>query len=249
LLAVTSFHPAGWTYAQNCLKGLAESFPGRIVAYAEEVPEFDSRIELRDFYEIKGVNEYLEKIKRVFGANGHQINGYDYRFDANKFCRKVFAQDAVFDEDQYVFWIDADCVFFKPIEEEFLVSLVKDVPFAYMGRGKQGSYVSYTETGFLGFNTKHKDFPAFRAKYLSYFTSGRIFQQLRGWHDCIAFDHAREGIKGNNLSPNGQGMNDVLRNTVLAPYMEHLKGRKKFDVPPNHALDGGGSKALSTTEV
>jgi hypothetical protein len=227
LLAVTTFSPEGWNkYAKNCLQGLVRSFPGRVVAFYEEKPDFDDpKVELRDWFQIPGAAIYLEKIKRVFGANGKGSGQYDFRYDANKFCRKVFAQEAVFDEDEIVFWIDADCLFHEPIPEELLTGLVKDVPFAYMGRT---GYKAYTETGFMGFNTKHPDFPAFRAKYLAYYTSGKIFSQLLGWHDCIAFDHAREGIKGNNLSPGGQLMGSVIHLTPLSRYMDHLKGNRKF---------------------
>jgi hypothetical protein len=226
---VTTFHQAGWAYAKNCLQGLAKYFPGKVVAYYEEKPDFeDPKVELRDWFQIPGASVYLEKVKRVFGADGKQPHGYDFRFDASKFCRKVFAQEAVFDEDELVFWFDADCLFHDPLPEELLTGLVKDVPFAYMGRG---GHKSYTETGFLGFNTKHQDFPKFRAKYLSYFTSGKIFSQLKGWHDCIAFDHAREGIPGRNMSPEGHLMGSVIHMTVLAPYIDHLKGNRKFAVP------------------
>lgn len=149
---------------------------------------------------------------------------YDFRFDANKFCRKVFAQDAVFDEDQHVFWFDADCILKKPIPSELLVLLV-ELPFAYLGRS---GAATYTETGWLGFNTQHPDFNAFRAKYLPYFTTGRIFSQLKGWHDCIAFDYAREGITGNNLTPRGSAMNNVIQDSAMGKYVAHLKGPRKF---------------------
>lgn len=183
-------------------------------------------MELRDWNAIPGAKLYIEKLKRVFGANGVQMNGYDFRFDANKFCRKVFAQEAVFDEDELVFWFDADCVFKQPIPEELLREMLKDVCVAYMGRrGNQ----AYTETGFVGFNTKHEDFPAFRAKYLPYFTSGRVFSQLKGWHDCIAFDQARQGLKGRNLSPDGWSFGQTVPLTVLEPYLSHLKGNLKYE--------------------
>lgn len=227
MLAVTTFHPAGWNIAKNCLQGLLASFPGRIVAYYEAKPDFaDERIEFRDWFKIPEAALYLEKIKRVIGYDGRQHEQYDFRFDANKFCRKVFAQEAVFDEDELVFWFDADCVFKQPLPEEMLRKMLHGVPFAYMGRR---GHKAYTETGFLGFNTKHQDFQAFRAKYLSYFTTGKIFGQLKGWHDCIAFDQAREGLGGNNLSPDGMSFGNVMEHTILAPYMKHLKGNLKYE--------------------
>jgi hypothetical protein len=210
------------------VEGLARHFPGKVVAYYEERPDWaDSRVDLRDWHGIKGADTFLQNISSVSGANGVVDGKYDFRYDCNKFCRKVFAQEGVFDEDELVFWFDSDCVIKKDIPEDLLRGILPDC-LAYMGRGKQGSYVAYTETGFVGFNTAHEDFKVFRSRYLPYFTSGRIFTQLRGWHDCIAFDHAREGLKGNNLSPTGVGMDAVIHKTVLAPYMEHNKGNRKY---------------------
>lgn len=210
----------------KCLTSLVKFFPGKIVAYLEGKAGVDG-VEERDFFSIPGVTQYLEKVKRVAGADGGEP--WDYRFDASKFCRKVFAQDAVFDEDEMVFWFDADCVVLKAIPPQFLGGLVRDYPFAYFGRK------NYTETGWIGFNTKHPKFWEFRSKYLSHFTSGRIFQE-REWHDCIAFDVARKGIKGNDLSPKGVAMGHVLLQSVLAPYLDHTKGpkRKELGYSPGH---------------
>lgn len=199
-------------------------FPGKIVAYWETKPDIEG-IDLRDFNQIPGVSEYLERVKRHPGSDGNGPNGYDYRYDANKFCRKVFAQDAVFDEDRYVFWIDADCIALQRMPEEFMASLVSDVPFCYLGR--KGN-LAYTETGFLGFNTKHEKFTEFRSNYLSYFTSGKIFSQLKGWHDCIAFDCARQEIPGRNLTPDGYGVGNVIGESRIGKYLSHLKGPRKF---------------------
>jgi hypothetical protein len=224
LLAATSFSLEGYkAYGKDCVDTLEKHFPGRIVVYTEgEIPNHP-KAEIREFFAIDGVVEYLERIKSHPGSDGVNGGQYDFRYDANKFCRKVFAQDAVFDEDQYVFWFDADCVVKKELPAELLTSLVSEYAVAYMGR-KQ----SYTETGWLGFNTRHPDFPAFRSKYLSYFTSGRIFSQLKGWHDCIAFDYAREGLTGLNMTPNGHGFGQVIGESPLAGYVAHLKGARKF---------------------
>lgn len=192
------------------------------MAFWEAKPDIEG-IDLRDFNQIPGVTEYLERLKRHPGGDGMSPNGYDYRYDANKFCRKVFAQDAVFDEDQYVFWIDADCIALQPMPEKFLRSLLDEVALCFLGRK-----ASYTETGFIGFDTKHERFPEFRSRYLSYFTSGKIFSQLKGWHDCIAFDYAREGIPGRNLTPEGYGVGNVMGESKLGLYLNHLKGARKF---------------------
>ena len=165
----------------------------------------------------------MERLKNVAGSDGRGSGHYDFRYDASRFCRKVFVQDAVFDEADLVFWFDADTVVKQAIPEAFLRKLLAGHCVTYLGRKR-----SYSETGFVGFNTAHEDFPMFRSRYLSYFTSGRIFEQLKGWHDCIAFDRARGGLAGNNLSPNGKDYHQVIQDSCLAQYVDHHKGNRKF---------------------
>ncbi len=123
--------------------------------------------------------------------------------------------------DTKVFWLDADTVTTRDIPSSFLEGLVATAPFAYLGR-----QASYTETGFIGFNTNHQDFHAFRKNYVTAYTKGRIFTEPRAWHDCIAFDMARGDIQGNDLNKNTpyQGLDHCWPHTVLGNYIEHLKG-------------------------
>lgn len=227
MIAVTSFHPQGYIdYGKTCLETLSKHWPGRIIAYVEApTPEIE-RVEYRQFHLIDGWGAWLERAAKHAGSNGQSHSGYDYRYDALKFCRKVFAQNDVFHLGQFVWWIDADCIIRKPIPEEFLESLLDKWALAYMGRK---GLSAYTETGVIGFNTKHKDFQKFRENYLPWITSGRIFSQLKGWHDCIAFDHARQGVSGNDLTPGGKDIGNVIGESVLGPYIAHLKGPRKFD--------------------
>jgi hypothetical protein len=225
LLALTSFHPSSFDqYAGRCLEGLAEKFPGKVVAFIEAPCPAVEGVEYRDFFKIPGFLPWLERVKRHPGSDGKGPDGYDFRYNAQKFCRKVFAQDAVFDEDEYVFWIDADSIIKDKLTEEFLISLFNGSALAYLGRKN-----SYTESGFVGFHTKHPDFQRFRTAYIDYVVKGRIFSQLKGWHDCIAFDVAREGVSGNNLSPRGMNYDAVMEQSVLHPYIQHLKGNRKFE--------------------
>lgn len=191
-------------------------------------------VEVKDFFSIPGVNEYLEKIKRTAGSDGTTPAGYDYRFDTSKFCRKVFAQNAAFDLDHEVFWFDADCIVFDAIPKDFLLELINGVPFAYLGRQ------TYTETGWIGFNVAHPRFKDFRSRYLDCFLSGRIFS-FKEWHDCYAFDYARRGIKGNDLSPGARGVEHVLLKSVLSQYIDHTKGpkRKALGYSPGHPKHNG----------
>lgn len=223
MLAVTTFSAQGYNeYAKTFLEGYARYWPIKLVAFYEEKPEFTHRlIEYRNFYDIPET-KFLEKI----GYAGDAPN--DYRFNAYKFCRKVFAQNALFSETDKLFWIDADCVCLSSITESFLEKLVDEVALCYMGRP------NYTETGFIGFNTQHLDFKLFRKNYVTQYTEGRIFKQ-KEWHDCIAFDLARKDVKGRNITKGSAAMGHVILNSPLAPYLDHLKGgRKERGYSPGH---------------
>ena len=141
----------------------------------------------------------------------------------------MFAQlDVLKDDPGFVFWLDADVVLNQPVPEEFLRGLLDYYALAYLGR--EGFY---TETGFIGFNTAHESFKAFRQKYEDCYRRG-IILTLQRWHDCEAFDWARAQIAyvGNNLSEfyrHKQTALHVLPKTVLAPYMVHEKGGRKFN--------------------
>ena len=221
MLAVTTFSADGYReYAQTFLESYAKYWPIKLIAFYEEKPEFShALIEYRSFYDIPET----KALKRIRSSSDG-----DYRFNAYKFCRKVFAQNALFDETDKLFWIDADCVCLLPMMESFLEELVQDVALCFMGRS------SYTETGFIGFNTKHHDFGRFRDNYVIQYTEGRIFSQ-KEWHDCIAFDLARKDVEGRNLTEGGHGMEHVILTSPLAKYLDHLKGgRKEYGYSPGH---------------
>jgi hypothetical protein len=131
VLAVTSFSPEGYKlYGKRCLETFVKYWPCKLVVYFEQKPEFEHHlIEYRSLYDIEGMRDFLEKLESVDGSDG-RINGhYDFRMDASRFCRKVFCQDAVFDEDGLVFWLDADTETKKQVSREFLESLLYGTPF------------------------------------------------------------------------------------------------------------------------
>jgi hypothetical protein len=224
MLGVTSFSKEGYElYGKACLASL-KNWPCKFIVYHEGEPDFKSpQIEYRSLYDIRLIREFLHRLSSVDGADGLIEGKYDYRFDASRFCRKVFCMDALFGETDKLFWLDADTLTHKKIPEGFLNDLLHGVPFCYLGRDK-----FRTETGFLGFNTAHDDFPLFRSRYLLTYTGG-AFMGLEAWEDTAVFDYARGDIKGNNLNTTAlQGIDHCWPHTVLGEYIEHFKGRRKF---------------------
>jgi hypothetical protein len=93
---------------------------------------------------------------------------------------------------------------------------------AFLGRRE-----SYTETGFIAFDTHHPDFSEFRLRYSDYYLKRHIVL-LPYWIDCLAFDAAKHELSQKNLSPEGRGMEDVFSQSPLSEYMQHDKGERKY---------------------
>lgn len=217
MLAVTTFPPKAWNiYAKICLSRMAKFWPGSVRAYVEgQAPPAIDGIEYRPFNSPE---------RDAFLALDPPEVRRGFLWDAKRFCHKVFAQlDAAKDGEPF-WWIDADVLMLAtpPLE---LLKQTEVVTF--LGRD------SYTETGLVGFNPKHSDWPRFAARYLGAYENGGGWLYVQpGWTDCHAFDFAREG-KGKNLTPGGSGFDNVMRQSVFAPYMEHFKGPLKLEL---HAI-------------
>ncbi len=228
MIAVTTFSKEGYkTYGRNMLESFVKHWPCDIVVYYEdEMPDFEhEKILYLRFFDITHVVTFYNYIRDNPAARGIFEDGYDYNFDVWKFSRKMFCQfQAIANHKGKVFWLDADTITHKDVPEEFLEDLFDDRCLVYLGR--EGFY---TETGFVGFDTEHEDIEPFLDKYVDTLKKGLIFT-LERWHDCQAFDYAREGISGVNLSDwwkQGKAL-DVLTKTVLAEYLIHNKGDRKF---------------------
>lgn len=210
--AITTFPPMAWSvYARTCLARMVKLWPGSIRAYFEgNTPPSLDGVEFRPLDPIEERRAFLDRpIEKRKG----------FLWDAKRFCNKVFAQLDTAKDGEPFWWIDADVAIFKPVPRELLE---QQELVTYLGRD------SYTETGLVGFNPKHPEWEWFERRYRSMYTEGHLFA-LECWTDCHAFDVAREG-RGNNLTPNGAGFDNVLPQSVFGPYMAHFKGPSKLDL-------------------
>ena len=231
IVAVTTFSEKNFAeYARLSLELFAEYWPTKVIAYfeGETLPDFrHEKIEYRPFYSIPGVPEFLTACSLIPALQGIRWDGvYDYNLDVFKFCRKVFAQVNVgLQHKGLMFWLDADVRLKKSVPEEFLNSLLENVYTCYLGRADRHPF--YTETGFLGFDTTHTINQKFMSVYDRIYKSGAGIE-LKGRHDCYVYDIVREqsSAPGRNLAE-GTGGIHVMPQTILAEYMEHLKGARK----------------------
>ena len=170
--------------------------------------------------------------KKLFPLmTGQTAQGYNIQYDA-RMARKTYIQyDAVQEYGGKVFWIDADVITHAPVPETFLDQMLpNDKLNCYLGRDGW----MYTESGFIGLNFDHPHCEAFMKLYRSIFDNGWIFLQ-KAWHDCIAFDWARQmpdqpwnKYDFYNLAAGlPHGTMHPFINTELGRYMDHRKGNRK----------------------
>lgn len=234
---VTSFSAAGYElYGRRFIETFDRYFPGEIdlVVYAEAPFPYnpDSRLTVRSLFDVTAFTDF---VRRHDGdplvAGRHQgptwkekdrQDGYCYRFDAMKFCRKVFAMaDAAWrSEDGLLVWLDADSFAFDRAPSNFFIGLLGDADAAYLGRDG-----THSECGFLAFRL-----PAaipLILQWENFYRRDAAFKE-REWHDSYLFDRARElapQVVCRNLTPGGR--RHVWVNSPLAAFMDHLKGERK----------------------
>lgn len=225
MLAITTFPSMAWhIYARQCLDRMISLWPGSIRVYYEGFPP-DCPVAPVEFRPLDMPARDAFLSLDIPNPKKH------FLYDAKRFCHKVFAQIDAADEGEPFWWIDADVAMIKPVPEEML----EQADFVtFLGRS------SYTETGLIGFNPAHENFSGFLARYRSFYEDGTLMS-LPHWTDCHAFDAARRG-GGENLTPDGEGFENVMKRSRFGPYMAHFKGplkRELYRLGAENAISAG----------
>jgi len=223
MIAVTTYPEWAWdVYADIMVTSFLKHWPIPLLLFADSPPPLShDRLGVRPLSSLTERNEFL--------AGDHQWPpGREnfYMFDAKRFCHKVFCQIEALKEYDQVIWLDADVATFRDVPDE-MIDHVMEEDINYLGR--QGNY---SETGFIGYNNPGHEFID---RYRSYYTDREIYK-LPYWTDCHAFDAAR-GFGGNNLTPQGRGVEDVFSQCILGDYCTHLKGNRKFNIQREEASE------------
>jgi hypothetical protein len=237
---ITSFSRAGHQeYGDRFIRTFQTNWPVAVelIVYRESPFSPSLRAEQRDLFKIEACNRFIAANGSDAEARGlvptaiwkakERTDGYSYRFDALKFCRKVFAiADAARQmQTGLLAWIDADAYTHEPVPEDFIEEMLDGQDAAYLGRDR-----THTECGFLAFRLPEA-LPLIEA-WEAFYATDSVFDQ-REWHDSYLFDRARESVPGNwrNMTPGGS--RHVWFSSPLAPFMDHLKGdRKKLGISP-----------------
>lgn len=188
------------------------------------------------FYQAKGFkisHQLNEKTNRM----DFQIK-MDYKFDAVRFSFKVFAINYainLINDTDFLIWTDADLRCLKKFDASDLLEFMPshNQLMSYLGRTFQLSqeYKTYSECGFLAFNTKHENFINFISRMIEVYSSGEIFS-MEQWHDSWVWDRVREEFENKNilfknLSGKFANTHHPFVNTNLGKFFDHLKGPKR----------------------
>lgn len=175
--------------------------------------------------------KFIENSNQIPEANG-VINGqYNFRFDAIKFCNKVFAvvneaETAVDDRIEILAWLDADTFTESKVNVD---EVLPRNPFeiAYLGR----TSINYAETSYILFNLTSPNTSSFIRDLIGMYTTGEVYN-FREWHDGFLFSrllelHKLHGLKTINLSIHCHDL-DAFHKAPIGKFMTHLKGNKKL---------------------
>ena len=213
MLAVTTFPEWGWdVYAKKCINTWIKAWPGSILAYYEGAapPSSVPGVEFRP----------LDSKARTRFLQLQVPTAKTFLHDVKRFCHKVFAQILTMEENDQFYWLDADIEMIESPPEDLIREIIEQSFVAFLGRN------TYTEAGVIAFNKLDEQWKSFERRYRWCYEENGIFR-LPYWTDCHAFDYARNG-GGYNMTPDGQGVNNVLPDSPLGPYMVHHKGALKL---------------------
>lgn len=231
----------GWSargfeeYGRRFLETWARYWPRSVplLVYVEQSHPVPSthNIELRNVLEVPGVREALARFDnpRCRGREPTpqwkertRASGYNYRYDAWKFCRQGFIpHDAArVAASEYLCWLDGDVYTHAPVEPAEIAALLpKGRAVAYLGREPK-----HSEIGFQLYRSELAE-PMLR-EFRELYASGAVLA-LKEWHSAFVFDYARviTQARAHNLTPGGEG--NVWLKSPLIRWMVHLKGDRK----------------------
>jgi len=155
-----------------------------------------------------------------------------FRWDAVRFCYKVFAKSVAADmiDSGWMIWIDADTITHSPVSLQFLGNVCPHNAFvSYLGRGEK----YHSECGWVAYNLDAPECRQFIRDFVYMYNTDRIFQE-REWHDSYIFDVIRKQFQGrckfHNLNPSWEDKGlagHPFINSELGKYMDHVKGERK----------------------
>lgn len=248
---ITTFNQSGLDrYGQRMIDTFEQHWPADVdlIVCAEDCQPRTSRpntFVVNLLEENKDLREFINRHRNNPLAHGQagppevfQPNK-QFRWDAVRFCYKVYAQSLCADriESGWMIWLDADTITHSTIPDNWLGSVCPgNAMISYLGRGEN----YHSECGWVGYNLDKSECRQFIRDFVNMYNRDDIFKQ-REWHDSYIWDVLRRQFQGrckfHNLNPLEQidaRAGHPFINSDLGRYMDHLKGARK---------DTGKSKA------
>jgi len=178
---------------------------------------------------IPELKEFVERNKDRQPYSDYKVKGKEFLTDGVRFSYKVYAYThALMTEDvDGLICIDADSVFYKKIDEEWVKKHLHrdECMMTYLGRGD-----NYSECGFLYFNLNHADTLAYANRMRSLYDTDGIYD-LKEQHDSYVWDYARKeferrGTRNHNIGDGKPG--HVQARSILGVVYDHTKGNRKL---------------------
>lgn len=244
---VTSCSKEGYkAYGYRFIKSFDLFWPKDIDLYivsedASDIPEFTSQhrnIHKLNLYQVsRYASEFHEQHVDNLEAHGkgadardpkhnrHWRTGYNFRKDAYKFSKKVFAIGAVAERvvNGRLIWLDADVFTFDNVPLDIFKQFPPDsYCLAYLDRGEY-----HSECGVVAYNLDCPETHQFITRFVELYHSGEVFQ-LKEWHDSWIFDWLRYQTNIRSWQIPYKGVSKApFDNSELGKYMMHLKGSRK----------------------
>jgi len=178
---------------------------------------------------IPELKEFVERNKDRQPYSDYKVKGKEFLTDGVRFSYKVYAYThALMNENvDGLICIDADSVFYKKIDEEWVKKHLHrdECMMTYLGRGD-----NYSECGFLYFNLNHADTLAYANRMRSLYDTDGIYD-LKEQHDSYVWDYARKeferrGTRNHNIGDGKPG--HVQARSILGVVYDHTKGNRKL---------------------
>ena len=203
------------------------NWPFDLQVYSEDMLDIpnQSLIVRSTFDEIPSCEEFVNRNKQREVPDTPE----GFLQDAVRFSYKVYAYtDQIINNEDYdgIICIDADSVFYKPIDVEWIKQHIHrdDSMMTYLGRGNH-----YSDCGFLYFNMKHNSTKAYAREMKRMYDSDEIYQ-LSEVHDSYIWDHVRKAFESNSVKNHNIGdgkFGHVQARSILGPIYDHIKGPKR----------------------
>jgi len=240
---VSGASPEGWEqYGRRFVETFREHWPSeielRFCGDGPRYPGFPSDMRYHDrLAESAALRNFQERHARNEIAHGRRLapgqigwserklaECYNFRYDAVRFCNKVFSIELVARTAPpgWLVWLDADIVTFARVPAVLFEALLP--PGFALACLDRGNY--HSECGFVGYNLQHPATLGFIRRFAAVYASDEVFA-LEEWHDSWVFDYLRRRERVPSYSIPHCSPKQPFINSVLGAYMDHLKGSSK----------------------